>query len=88
MKSPDRSLRSMLTKSYTVAVTGEGIIGCALSRELAKRFGKVLLLEKEPSVGAHTSGRNSGVVHSGFNPKPGSLKAKFCVEGSKAATHC
>ena len=34
-------------------------------------------------MGFHTSGRNSGVVHSGFNPEPGTLKAKLCVEGSR-----
>ncbi len=69
---------------YDIAVIGGGIIGCAIARELGKRFGSILLLEKEESVGFHTSGRNSGVVHSGFNPTPGTLKAKLCVEGSKA----
>jgi len=69
--------------SFDIAIIGAGIIGCALARELGKRFGKVLLLEKENTVGFHTSGRNSGVVHSGFNPKPGTLKASLCVEGSK-----
>jgi len=69
---------------YDSVVIGGGIIGCALARELGKRFGNVLLIEKEASVGLHTSGRNSGVVHSGFNPTPGTLKAKLCVEGSKA----
>lgn len=58
-------------------------MGCALARELGKRFDKVLLIDKEKSVGYHTSGRNSGVIHSGFNPKPGTLKARLCVEGSK-----
>ncbi len=70
--------------SYNIAIIGGGIVGCALARELGKRFEKVLLMEKEDSVGFHTSGRNSGVVHSGFNPKPGTLKARLCVEGSRA----
>ncbi len=39
---------------------------------------------QENTVGFHTSGRNSGVVHSGFNPTPGTLKASLCIEGSKA----
>ena len=73
----------MSDKAYDVAIIGGGIIGCALARELARRFSKVLLLEKESSVAYHTSGRNSGVVHSGFNPKPGTLKARLCVEGSR-----
>lgn len=68
---------------HSVAVIGAGIIGCAIARELARRFDNVLLIDKEESVGFHTSGRNSGVVHSGFNPKPGTLRAKLCVEGSR-----
>src|SRR2546430_6421420 len=69
---------------YDVVIIGAGIVGCALARELASRFDSVVLLEKEASVGFHTSGRNSGVVHSGFNPKPGTLKARLCVQGSQA----
>ncbi len=73
----------MNIQSYNVAIIGGGVVGCALARELGKRFDNVLLIEKEVSVGLHTSGRNSGVVHSGFNPTPGTLKARLCVEGSK-----
>jgi len=73
----------MNPKFYDVIVIGAGVIGCALARELVGRFRKVLLIDKEKSVGFHTSGRNSGVVHSGFNPKPGTLKARLCVEGSR-----
>lgn len=73
----------MGSTSYDIAIIGGGIVGCAIARELGKRFGRVLLIEKESAVGLHTSGRNSGVVHSGFNPRPGTLKAKLCVEGSK-----
>lgn len=73
----------MNSKSYNIAIIGGGIVGCALARELGKRFDRILLIEKENAVGLHTSGRNSGVVHSGFNPRPGTLKAKLCVEGSR-----
>ncbi len=69
--------------SFEIAIVGGGIVGCALARELAGRFKRVALIEKESSVAQHTSGRNSGVVHSGFNPHPGTLKAQFCVEGSR-----
>src|SRR3989442_10118435 len=75
--------RRMHDKFYDVAIIGAGVVGCALAHELGQRFGRVLLLEKESAVGLHTSGRNSGVVHSGFNPKPGTLKAALCVEGSR-----
>lgn len=80
---PARSPYAMKPGIYDVAVIGAGIVGSALARELARRFDRVLLIEKEASVGFHTSGRNSGVVHSGFNPKPGTLKAKLCVSGSR-----
>lgn len=63
-------------------VVGAGIIGCSIARQLKLSKRKsVLVLEKEPSPGLHASGRNSGVVHSGINQKPGSLKAKLCVRG-------
>ena len=65
-------------------IIGGGVIGAAVSLELAKRGGaKVTVLEKEKTLGLHQSGRNSGVIHSGINQKPGSLKARMCVEGSR-----
>ncbi len=68
------------------AIVGGGIIGSAVARELARRkAGSVLVVEKEPALGRHASGRNSGVIHSGINQKPGSLKARMCVEGARRA---
>ena len=70
--------------TYDVAIAGGGVIGCATARALALHGGlRILLLEKESAVARHQSGRNSGVVHSGYNQKPGSLKARFVVEGSR-----
>src|SRR5260370_12551439 len=68
---------------HDVAIIGAGVVGCAIARELGGRFKSVLLLDKEAAVGFHSSGRNSGEVDSGFNPKPGTLKARLCVEGSR-----
>ena len=65
------------------AIIGSGIIGSTVALELAKHGAKVTVFEKEKSLGAHASGRNSGVIHSGINQRPGSLKAKMCVEGSR-----
>lgn len=45
---------------------------------------RILILEKEPEVAMHQTGRNSGVIHSGLYYKPGSLKARLCVEGAAA----
>lgn len=64
-------------------IIGGGIVGAAIALELAKRGAKVTVFEKEKSLGAHASGRNSGVIHSGINQKPGTLKARMCVEGSR-----
>lgn len=60
-------------------------MGCALARALALKHptAKITVLEKETRVAQHTSGRNSGVVHAGYNQKPGTLKARFCVEGNR-----
>jgi len=72
-------------KVWDFAVIGAGIVGCAIARELRIRYPEkdVVVIEKEDRVGAHTSGRNSGVIHSGINQKPSSLKAKLCVQGSQ-----
>jgi L-2-hydroxyglutarate oxidase len=66
-----------------VLVIGAGAIGTSVAASLASRGHRVIVLEKEPGPGVHQSGRNSGVIHAGYNQKPGSSKAKFCVEGSR-----
>lgn len=67
-----------------IVVIGAGVIGISVARELALRgAGRVTVIEKEAASGLHASGRNSGVIHSGINQKPGSRKARFCVEGSR-----
>ena len=69
-----------------VLIVGGGIVGLAVALEITRRFPRLrlLLLEKEAGVGRHQSGHNSGVIHSGVYYKPGSLKAKLCVEGARA----
>ena len=67
-------------------VIGGGIVGLATAYKFQRRFpgSSVVLLEKEPDLAAHQTGRNSGVLHSGIYYKPGSLKAKNCREGKLA----
>lgn len=67
-----------------VIVIGGGIIGMAVARRLALAGREVALLEGEPSLGAHTSSRNSEVIHAGIYYEPGSLKARLCVAGKHA----
>jgi 2-hydroxyglutarate dehydrogenase len=64
-------------------VVGAGIVGLAVAREaLARRPGlRVVVLEREATVGAHQTGHNSGVAHSGLYYRPGSLKARLGVRG-------
>jgi L-2-hydroxyglutarate oxidase len=65
-------------------VVGGGILGLAVAREclLRQPGSRVRVLEKEPRIACHQTGRNSGVVHAGIYYAPGSLKARLCVEGS------
>ncbi len=76
------------TLNTDILIVGGGIIGLTIGRELSARSPatSITLIEKEPSVGAHASGRNSGVLHAGFYYSPDSLKARFTVEGNRLLT--
>ncbi len=67
---------------YDVIVIGSGVIGSAVARELSRYKLDIAVLEKMPDVCCGTSARNSGVLHAGFNNRPGTLMARFCVEGN------
>ncbi len=66
-------------------VIGGGILGLAAARELASRHDglRVSVLEREPRLAAHQTGRTSGVIHAGIYYRPGSLKARLCVQGAR-----
>jgi L-2-hydroxyglutarate oxidase LhgO len=66
-----------------VLIAGGGIIGLTLARELALAGRTdVVVLEKEQALGAHASGRNSGVLHAGIYYAPDSMKARSCLRGN------
>lgn len=71
-----------MAQTYDVIIIGGGVVGSAIARELSRFKLKIAVLEKELDVCTETSGRNSAVLHAGFNNRPGSLMAKFCVEGN------
>ena len=65
-------------------VIGAGIVGLTIALELKRRLpeSRIVVLEKEPEPGRHSSGRNSGVLHSGIYYPPNSLKARVCGQGA------
>lgn len=70
---------------YDFIIIGSGIIGSNIARELAKYQASVLVIEKESDVINGQTIANSGIIHSGHDPKPNTLKARLCVEGNHLA---
>ena len=72
-------------ESTEIIIVGGGMVGLSLAYQLYERgiSKDIIIFDKEKELGMHTSGRNSGVLHAGIYYKPGSLKAKVCIEGSK-----
>ncbi|MFD3596336.1 L-2-hydroxyglutarate oxidase [Nocardia sp. NPDC058640] len=71
--------------AYDFCVVGGGIVGVATAHQLLTRFpgASLVLLEKESALGAHQTGHNSGVIHSGIYYPPDSLKARLCRAGAQ-----
>lgn len=69
--------------AFDIAIIGGGIVGAATMYKIQKEHPslKIILLEKEDLLADHQTGHNSGVIHSGLYYKPGSLKAKNCIQG-------
>ena len=72
-------------QAYDFAVVGGGIVGVATALTLLRRRpgASLVLLEKEPALGVHQTGHNSGVIHAGVYYKPKSLKAQLCFAGAR-----
>ena len=71
--------------TYDVAIIGAGAIGCAVARELSRYDCKTVLIEKENDVAMGTTCANSAIIHAGYDPKPGTLMAKYNAEGNRMA---
>ena len=69
------------SKKFDYIIIGGGIVGLSTALKLQEADRKVLILEKEKTVGLHQSGRNSGVLHSGIYYKPDSFKSNLCIRG-------
>ena len=73
------------SNSFDFAIVGGGIVGLSCAYKLQVEYPqlKIVVFEKEQSLAAHQTGRNSGVIHSGLYYRPGSFRAKNCVNGRK-----
>ena len=74
-----------MSDAFDVAVVGGGIVGLATARALVadRPDLRLVILEKEARLASHQTGHNSGVIHSGIYYRPGSHKARLCVEGAR-----
>jgi len=74
-----------MSNHFDIAIVGGGIVGAATAYKLQLAFPNksIAVLEKESRLANHQTGNNSGVIHSGIYYKPGSFKAKNCIEGRK-----
>jgi L-2-hydroxyglutarate oxidase LhgO len=66
-----------------VVVVGSGIVGLATAQTLSERGARVVVVDKEERIATHQTGHNSGVIHTGIYYRPGSDKARLCVEGRR-----
>jgi L-2-hydroxyglutarate oxidase len=75
----------MANRSFDIAIIGGGMVGLCIAHQLIKRdiTKSITIIDKESMLGKHSSGRNSGVLHAGLYYKPGSVRARVCVNGAK-----
>ena len=66
-----------------ITIIGAGVVGCAIARELSRYNLDVLVIDKNEDVAEGVSKGNSGIIHSGYNERKGTLKAKLNIEGNK-----
>jgi (S)-2-hydroxyglutarate dehydrogenase len=91
VNSPVSNDTAVKARTADYVIIGAGIVGLTVALELKRRCpsATILVLEKEPQPGRHSSGRNSGVLHSGIYYPPQSLKARLCGQGAREmAAYC
>jgi (S)-2-hydroxyglutarate dehydrogenase len=84
-RAAEAGILPAVSQTSDITIIGGGILGLATAMALTERYprARLSILDKEPKIAAHQTGHNSGVIHSGIYYKPGSLKAKLCVEGAR-----
>ncbi len=68
---------------FDIIIIGAGVIGSMIARTLSQYKLNILVLEKENDVGNGASSANSAIIHSGYDPEPGTLKTKLNVRGNE-----
>lgn len=71
-----------INERYDVIIIGAGVVGCLTARALSRYDLRILVIERNSDVGAGTSAANSALVHAGYDPVPGTLKAELNVRGN------
>ena len=74
-----------ISTATDVVIIGGGMVGLCIAHQLLERqiTRSITIIDKEPELGSHSSGRNSGVLHAGLYYKPESIKAQVCVAGAR-----
>ncbi len=72
-----------MQRTYDVCIIGAGVIGCAIARELARFDLSIAVFDKHSDVAEGTSKANSGIVHAGYDARPGSRKARYNLAGNR-----
>ena len=70
-----------MKRAYDIVIVGGGVVGASIARELSRMNTKTVLIEAREDLARGASGANSGIVHAGYDPEPGSLMAKYNVKG-------
>lgn len=81
--SRDSAVASQNSNTFDVCIIGAGVVGSAIARELSRYDASVVVLERGEDVCTGTSKANSGIVHAGFDARPGTLMARYNVEGAR-----
>jgi glycerol-3-phosphate dehydrogenase len=83
IKADKQAQWRVVMQRFDIIIIGAGAVGCAIAYTLGRYGIRTAVLERNPDVAMGSSGKNSAVVHAGFNNQPGSLMAQLCVAGNK-----